>query len=274
MSAQDPGPLQKQTAAAKKQLLKIKFAIKHALLKAAIRFDIISEADGYRGHPDQAFGGSTYAQFGEDLIVLNIFSLLGVVKPSYLDIGAHHPIHVSNTALLYKRGSRGINVEANPNLIGAFQTERPDDINLNIGVGPERGTLNFYFIDDWSGRNTFRRDVAEDFIRENPQFSIRKVQPIQVMTINDVVDRHADGRFPDFLSLDVEGVDYDILANARFSPDTPEVICVEAVSGADSDDSRRLKDLLDSRGYVLFARTISNLIMVRKARLAQLGLTA
>ena len=72
---------------------------------------------GFAGHPDQAFGPLTYAQFGEDLILANAFALRGIEKPSFLDIGAHHPVHCSNTALLYARGARGVCVEANPNLI-------------------------------------------------------------------------------------------------------------------------------------------------------------
>src|SRR5437763_16778861 len=68
------------------------------------------------GHPDQGFGGRTYAQFGEDLIFLNIFALLGINTPSYIDVGAHHPVNISNTALLYERGCRGIKIDANPDL--------------------------------------------------------------------------------------------------------------------------------------------------------------
>src|SRR5215831_18702667 len=97
----------------------------------------------YTGHPDQAFGHTTYSQCGEDLLVANIFTLIGIPTPSYLDVGAHHPLHVSNTALLYARGSRGINVEANPELIPAFHTLRPGDVTVNVGVGPQRGRLNF-----------------------------------------------------------------------------------------------------------------------------------
>lgn len=255
-------------------LLPLKIRVKQALTRLAIRLNIVNGTDGYRGHPDQAFGGSTYAQFGEDLIVLNIFHLLGIPKPSYFDVGAHHPLNVSNTALLHLRGSRGINVEANPNLIEAFRAARPEDVNLNVGAGPEPGTLNFYFIDDWSGRNTFRRDVAEEFVRENPQFQIRDVRPIPVVTLDSIVAEHAGGRFPDFLSLDVEGLDYDLLRSATLQPDGPLVICVEAVSGADSDDSARLTGLLTGRGYHLYMRTVGNLIFVRADQMPRLGLPA
>ena len=46
----------------------------------------------FEGSPDQGFGHVTYAQFGEDLIVANTFALLGIERPSYLDLGANDPI--------------------------------------------------------------------------------------------------------------------------------------------------------------------------------------
>src|SRR5438552_1880892 len=118
----------------------------------------------FSGHADQSFGHLTYSQNGEDLIIANIFHILQKSRPTYLDIGAHHPINISNTALLYARGSRGVNVEANPNLIDIFRELRPDDITLNLGVGPQRSKRQFYCIDKWSGRNTFNKQIAEEFV--------------------------------------------------------------------------------------------------------------
>lgn len=229
------------------------------------------DAGSAEGHPDQGFGGRTYAQFGEDLILLNLFQMLGISRPSYLDIGAHHPFVISNTALLYERGSRGINVEANPNLIEAFRQHRGDDINLNIGIGPERGTLDFFFIDDWSGRNTFRREVAEAFVRDHPQFRISQVRPIPVITVNDVIAEHAGGRFPDLLSLDVEGMDLAIVRSAEFGDGGPVVICVECDWSTAPGGAHDMISLLAERGYRLGFRTMANMIFVRQDAASVLG---
>ncbi len=98
-------------------------------------------------HPDQAFGDKTYSQFGEDLILLNVFYKLGIEKGRYFDVGAHNPWNISNTALLYERGWRGVCVEANPNQISGFELARPEDNILNVGVGCSIGTAPFYMID-------------------------------------------------------------------------------------------------------------------------------
>jgi FkbM family methyltransferase len=220
----------------------------------------------YAGHPDQAFGRFTYSQHGEDMILVNVFELLGIPRPSYLDVGAHHPFNISNTALLNLRGSTGINVEANPNLIAAFMTQRPEDKNLNCGVGPASGSLDFYFIDDWSGRNTFDKLQAEAFVRQYPAFMIRQVQKIDVITLDQVIAEHAYGVWPDFFSIDVEGWDYAIIeASNMRSGKGPKVVCVEVVTAGNSDTTADLSSLLRSRGYHAYARTTGNVIFLDDA---------
>lgn len=214
------------------------------------------------GHPDQYFGGRTYAQHGDDLIVACIFQSMGIACPSYLDIGAHHPENISNTALFHKRGSRGINVEPNPNLFTKFIEARNGDINLNVGVAGAAGVLKFYMIDEFSGRNTFNREIAEAFVRDNPQFSIRSTLDIPVVTINQIVDEHAKGIFPDFLTLDVEGLDEQIIASADFSTSRPKVICVEIDNSGGNSSAGRIRALLQNRGYECVIRAVSNLIFV------------
>jgi len=221
-------------------------------------------------HPDQAFGNMSYAQHGEDLIFLNIFSLLGVHTPKYIDVGAYHPLNISNTALLYQRGCRGINIEANPNLITAFLEQRPEDVNLNVGIAPCPGELDFYCIDEWSGRNTFDKRTAEDFVRLHPEFRIREVKQIAAITLDEVIERYNGGRFPDLLTVDVEGFDYAVLAGATFDRSKPTVICAEAVSGADRDEAERLINLLSERGYRPYFRTLGNIIFVAEDALREI----
>jgi FkbM family methyltransferase len=216
-----------------------------------------------KDNPDQLFGGRTWAQHGDDMAILNIFQLLGNPKPSYIDIGAHHPTRISNTALLYSRGSRGINIEANPNLIFAFQQQRPDDINLNIGIGDEAGTLPFYVIDGNSGRSSFDRRVAEDFVRECPSCKLTDVIPVPVMTLEQVLRQYWNGQFPNLMSIDTEGLDEKILRSYDFSQGPrPDVICVEIVLLGDDTYGQRIKAHLEACGYFLYVRCWGNGIFV------------
>jgi FkbM family methyltransferase len=227
-----------------------------------LKSDAARTADTWAGHPDQAFGHTTYAQHGEDLIIMNVFHRLGIEQPSFIDIGAHHPLNISNTALLYARGSRGINIEANPDLIGDFYRLRSEDINLNVGVGPVRGVLPFYRIDAQSGRNSFDLDTVEAFVAAYPAFKIRDSLEIQVLPLSEIIETHADGRYPNFLSIDVEGLDYAILESADFSQSRPDLICVEVVTAREQDGSDRMTNMLQSKGFIPFFGTIGNILFI------------
>lgn len=214
------------------------------------------------GHPDQGFGATSFAQFGEDLLLCNLFNMLGIVRPSYLDVGAHHPFDCSNTALLHLLGSRGVNVEANAELAAAFAVYRPEDVTLNVGIGPAPGVQEFHMIDPWSGRNTFHRATAEAFIREHPSFTIRRSTAVEIRTLRQVVDEHCGGRFPALLSLDIEGSEIAVLESTDFGAAGPVAICIEAVSGDDTDVSQHLLGLMRDRGYLPWVRTIGNVLFV------------
>ena len=103
----------------------------------------------------QINGYSYYGQHAEDLIISAIFAMIGIDKPSYIDLGTNHPIIDNNTFGMYVNGCRGINIEANPRLIGIIEEKRPEDININVGIGTKDEMLPFYKWDDMSGRNTF-----------------------------------------------------------------------------------------------------------------------
>lgn len=208
-------------------------------------------------HRDQAFGGTTYAQHGEDLMLCNVFRLMGVDRPSYLDLGAHHPYVISNTALLYERGSRGVNFEANPVLVEAFREARPEDVTVNVGVGPERGTLPFYQFSEGSGLNTFSEAVAQSMAPRRP---VRRVLHLPVLTITEIVNEYCGGVYPELLTLDLEGFDLPVLATADFSKSHPLVVVAE-LRGAEDEESRAL---MDRWGFRVLCRMMANLILVHE----------
>jgi len=212
-------------------------------------------------HPDQWFGNITYSQHGEDLLIKSIFSRLKISTPKYVDVGAHHPFNISNTALLYKTGSTGINIEANPNLFYEFQKQRPNDINLNIGVSDVRSKLNFYMIDEFSGRNSFDLESVERFCKQNPSFKIRDIKEIDLFSLNEIIDKYSNGISPDFLSIDVEGFDEKIIKNFDFLKYRPKVICIETVD-AKGVDKKELKNYIKQMNFQLVCNMGGNSIFI------------
>lgn len=206
----------------------------------------------------------SYSQCGEDLIVQYIFNLRKVLKPTYLDIGANHPYSISNTALFYKKGCRGINIEANPKLLNLYKFHRSGDINLNIGISNKESELDFYIMTD-NTLSTFSSSEADEMIRNGKE--VKEVKKIKLITISKVLDNYFDGVFPDFLSIDVEGMDLQILRTINFEKSSPKVICVEAANYSSNGSGSRRDDLIEfliSSGYYEYANTNLNAIMVKK----------
>jgi hypothetical protein len=85
-----------------------------------------------------------YSQCGEDAILRFIFTALKIPNPTYLEIGAYHPIELSNTYLFYCQGSAGLCVEPNPQLIEAFTIIRPRDICVQPVAAGYLGNVKFY----------------------------------------------------------------------------------------------------------------------------------
>jgi FkbM family methyltransferase len=212
----------------------------------------------------------SYAQCGEDLLIAFLFRTLGIERPSYLDIGAHDPSYLNNTKLLYERGSHGINIEANPRLLQRFRRERPDDVNLNIGVADDASdgrTLDF-FVMSTDTLSTFSGEEARRLERDT-RTKIEQVLKIPVRGVLSVVQEHADGKFPDLLCVDIEGLDEVVLPSVAACEGTkrPKVICIETLVYEENKPPRKKTELIDQiakLGYQVYADTHINTIFCRE----------
>ncbi|MCX2575933.1 FkbM family methyltransferase [Pedobacter sandarakinus] len=208
------------------------------------------------------FGKISFSQSGEDLIVEFIFNQLGIDRPSYIDIGAHDPFYLSNTALFYKKGSRGINIEPDFDLFNKIAITRVQDINLNIGVGESTDVLDFYIM-NVPTLNTFSLEQI-DLYKSEGEYFVKEIKKVNIDTIKNVLNKHNQGVFPDFLSLDAEGIDELVIKNLDFS-NQPKVICVETLSFSSSGNGIKNTSLIDfikENGYILYADTYINSIFV------------
>lgn len=211
------------------------------------------------------FSRKSYSQTGEDLIVKFIFDTIKISKPDYLDIGAHHPYILSNTALLNELGSKGINVEPDPILFDFFLKYRENDINLNFGVSNMEGEQDFYIINN-PVLNTFSKNEAEKYKLEG-DFKIEKVIKLKTLKVQSIISDYANNKFPEFLNIDAEGIDEIIIDSIDFKTNFPIVICIETISFSNSGrgvKNIRLIKKIEDAGYINFADTYINNIFVRK----------
>ncbi len=211
------------------------------------------------------FYHKSYSQSGEDVIVKFIFDCLGIPNPTYIDIGANHPFHLNNTALFYQKGSRGINIEPNPELYGLLQKFRKDDINLNIGVAGRKGTLDFYLMSSPT-MSTFSSEEKER-LEKDTALNVSSVIEARTDTLYNIINDYAHGVFPDFLSLDVEGFEQAILEKIDYDSNFPKVLCIETLTYTENNSELKEHEMIDyviGKGYLLFADTYINSIFVRK----------
>jgi FkbM family methyltransferase len=197
------------------------------------------------------------------MIVRFIFDSLRIPAPSYLDIGAHHPSYLNNTFIFYQSGSKGVNIEPDPQLIAEFNKQRPRDTNLNIGIAEEKGELEFYLMSTRT-LNTFSAEDARAATGDG-RVKIDEIVRIPVVPINDVLIQHFPDNAPDFVSLDVEGLDLSILRSFNFSRWRPRVVCVETITYSDRHQGKKIPEIesaLLERGYFVFADTHINTIFV------------
>lgn len=214
---------------------------------------------------------TSYSQSGEDVIINFIFKAIELEHPTYLDLGAHHPHRFSNTQLLYQKGSHGVNVEADPSLFAKFLTDRPLDINLNIGVGVgANGTLPFYIMSEPT-LNTFSKEEA-DRCEKMGTHHITNTLQIQLRDVNEIIAENFDGNAPDFVTIDVEGLDFEILKSINLQIYRPAVICIETIAFSEAFDGIKTEDIgtyLIDCGYFLYADTWINSIFVDAKRWRQ-----
>jgi FkbM family methyltransferase len=224
-----------------------------------------------RGATDQVQGSNqnphqktSYSQCGEDLIVQYIFQLRGITHPSYIDIGANDPYFLNNTAVFYEKGCRGINIEANPLLYQKFTIARPNDINLNIGVGSKEDELDFFVMTD-DTLSSFSKEECDAMVSYGK--TLKTIIKIKLDTVSHILEEYFNNQFPDFMTIDVEGMDFQILQSIDFDKYWPKIICVEAAEYSPIGAGERREELINylvGKGYYEYANTNLNAIMVKK----------
>lgn len=166
----------------------------------------------------------------------------------FVDIGAADGVIGSNTFILEKFYNwNGICVDPNPNLIEKLAGSRDSQI-CSLCVWRDSGKiLNFSYPEspEFVGWN-FRAGV-ESVIEKNSQNFIS--QPVFTISLSDLLLLYNAPKEIDYMSLDVEGSEFDILENFNFSDYKIKIISVEH----DFDVQReKIYNLLISKNYTRF----------------------
>lgn len=220
--------------------------------------------------PLNTFPEVSFAQQGEDLIIKNIFSMIGIAEATYLDVGAHDPIRGSNSYLFYALGSHGVLVEPNPTYAQKLKAARPRDVVIDKGVGTGKGkgkTATYYDFGDDGQENTFSSEQVERLAKLGMK-PLRVIE-MPLVDINDVIATNFPSSPPDLLSIDTEGLDLEILKTLDFDRFRPPVLCVETLEVGTNRTIDEIASFLRRKRYVTRGGTFVNTIFVAEEALAR-----
>ncbi len=204
----------------------------------------------------------SYAQHGEDLQIAYFVGSRANV--TYIDVGCLWPQKLSNSFYFYERDGLGLCIDPNPELAAEFARDRPRDTFLNVGISSEPGWLRY---------NMYENPVFNTFSDERAAFVLKKSQSrggrrlvdvidVEVQTLDDAV---AETNFADrcegvldFLSIDVEGLEVDVVNGFSFDELRPRLIVCEHIRRKRSDPSPEespVYEAIVANGYWLAGNT-------------------
>jgi len=183
------------------------------------------------------YSNISYSQEGEDLILNRIFE--SQEDGFYIDIGAHHPKRFSNTYLFYKKGWKGINIDAMPGSMKLFNFLRPRDVNIETPISNNSEELTYYIFND-PALNGFSKELSE----ERNKLLTENLDKDQII---------------DFMTIDVEGMELEVIKSNDWKNFCPKVLIIEILK---NDSENRIYDeiygFLKDKNYQFFGRTYNS----------------
>jgi FkbM family methyltransferase len=167
----------------------------------------------------------SYSQRFEDI---NLLRALGdAASGFYIDIGAGHPVYDNVSFAFYLKGWSGIAVEPNARLHALGKSIRPRDLNLQMLVGATKGDTDFHLVDDYHGFSTTIASHAKSAQSDFGKGSQALKMPMT--TLADLCAQQVKGPI-DFLKIDVEGAEADVIAGGDWQKYRPKIVLAEALA--------------------------------------------
>ena len=204
-----------------------------------------------------AYSERSFSQEGEDLLLRRFFEKQ--TTGFYVDIGAHHPKLYSNTYFFYRRGWRGINVDATPGSMKPFRVFRPRDINLEVAVSSRTEPITLTTFNE-PALNSF--NVGEFDRRGSLEYAeCRKVE-LRPRTLASLLEEYLEeGQQVDFLSIDVEGEDLNVLKSNDWGKFKPKIVLVEDRKFTlENPQGSPIFNFMKLKNYALKAKTLNTLL--------------
>jgi len=179
-----------------------------------------------------------HCHYKEDEILDNLIG--HIPNGFYIDVGAHHPTLESITKVFYDKGWNGINIEPQDIYHLLLCIDRPRDINLKFAIGDKSGDLEL-----------FLQDGCTTAISNYANASCARVT-VPMRTLTQVLDMYAPtDKDLNFLKVDVEGYELQVLQGLDFDKYRPEILCIEStVPNTRIPAYAEWDKFLEDKGYI------------------------
>lgn len=167
---------------------------------------------------------TSYAGNFEDVLLRRAFA--DQARGFYIDVGAYDPVEHSVTKHFYDQGWQGINIEPDTQPFRRLQAERPRDINLNLALSDREGTLRL-FTAPGAAHPSVDPALITGWFGARPQ-DLLEIR-LEATTLASVCSRHLPpGQTIDFLKIDVEAHEYEVIHGHDWSRWRPRLVLVES----------------------------------------------
>ena len=189
----------------------------------------------------------SYSQYGEDLIIDSFFQHHVPIKNgNYLDIGCYHPVGISNTYVLHKKGWQGLVIDIDDYKLELFKRRRGKNVEVLKAAISSEDSLSkvpiYKFNQPFSPYDTLSEDMAKTRSKAiNIDYTTEEVNQI---SINSLLNK----KHFDLINIDVEGLDELIVNSIDFKKYQPTMIVYESF---DPLSISKTKELLNDNGYTL-----------------------
>ena len=162
---------------------------------------------------------SFHSNWGIDMMAEDFFK--NKKKGFFIDVGCHQPLLNNNTYILYKKGWRGINVDLDFGAIDMFDFFRKEDTNIHAALSNSIDEKNLYFFHNRSAVNTLCKETGKNY---------KEIKRIKTITLNNIIENSEyKNQEIDFLSIDVEGSEIDVLQGLDFNKYRPKLVVLEFI---------------------------------------------
>ncbi|ESU25961.1 hypothetical protein FLJC2902T_29720 [Flavobacterium limnosediminis JC2902] len=176
-------------------------------------------------------------------------------KGVYVDIGCWDPVKASNSYYFHLRGWKGICIDPNPKMQELFAQKRKSDIFVNRAVGLGNEKLTYYMLEDsLSSMNTLDFNFIQHHQLEDKVVAKKEIQTVSLQSVLEQYIK--DGELIDFLDVDVEGFDLEVLQSNDWERFRPKVILIETNNFLNEDFNSDVSLYLMNKNYSLLSKTL------------------